>query len=141
LTISPQRHHLNLYFQTHPDQYINNDRVADFLRQLLGHLRGPLVAIWDGGSMHKGEPIRELLVDYPRLSLERLPPYAPELNPVEFLWNYLKYEKLANYAPRNVLDLDVAMHEHLDPLPHDLLQLDRFFRQSELPWPIETLPA
>jgi hypothetical protein len=31
--------------------------------------------VWDGGPMHKGEPIRQVLDDFPRLILEKLPPY------------------------------------------------------------------
>ena len=53
------------------------------MRQLLRHLRGKVIVIWDRGNMHRGDPIRQLLRDYPRLSIEELPPYAPDLNPVE----------------------------------------------------------
>lgn len=73
--------------------------MAEFLRELLRHLRGKVIVIWDNGSMHKGEAIRGVLRDFPRLSLERLPPYAPDLNPVEWLWSYLKYGEMANFAP------------------------------------------
>ena len=64
------------------------------------HLRGKVIVIWDDGPMHKGEPIREVLRQFPRLTLEPLPAYAPDLNPVEQLWNYLKYTELPNFAPR-----------------------------------------
>ena len=44
-----------------------------------------MIVVWDGGSFHRGEPFRELEeASAGRLILERLPPYAPELNPVEF---------------------------------------------------------
>ncbi len=36
---------------------------------------------------------------------EPLPAYAPELNPVEFVWNHTKYAKLANYIPEDIIDL------------------------------------
>ena len=64
---------------------------AAFLEAMLRELPGRFVVVWDGGTMHKGDPIRELEDHFAgRLSLERLPPYAPKLNPVEPLWSWLK---------------------------------------------------
>src|SRR5208282_394752 len=53
-TLSPAGRRQGLYFQTYPKEYINNVKVAAFLRQLLRHLRGNVIVIWDGGNMHKG---------------------------------------------------------------------------------------
>jgi transposase len=113
LSISPLRRRLALYWQTYPRSFVNAERSAQFLRGLLRRLRGAVVVVWDGGPMHKGEPIAQVLADFPRLSLERLPPYAPELNPVEYLWNHLKYGQLANFVPDNVFDLDAVLRQHL----------------------------
>ena len=45
-----------------------------------------MIVVWGGGSMHRGEPFRELEEAFAgRLILESSPPYAPELNPVEFV--------------------------------------------------------
>src|SRR6478672_8924763 len=41
-----------------------------------------------------------------RLCLESLPPWAPMLNPTEPLWGWLKYDRLCNYAPHDVAELD-----------------------------------
>jgi transposase len=113
LTVSPKRHRLGLYWRTFPRDYVNAQRAADFLRYLLRHLRGKVIVVWDGGPMHKGDPIREVLRRYPRLQLERLPPYAPDLNPVEYLWGHIKYGKLPNYLPADVLELDTTIHEKM----------------------------
>lgn len=60
-----------------------------------------------GGSIHKGDPFRDLEEVFAgRLILERLPPYAPELNPVEFVWNWLKCSRLNNFAPRDAAQLN-----------------------------------
>jgi len=54
--------------------------------------------------MHKGEPIDSLAAHFAdRLSLERLPPFAPMLNPAEPLWSWLKWERLSNFAALDVL--------------------------------------
>jgi len=74
----------------------------------LGRLarRGRWLVVWDGSPIHRCEPVRELLASRPlgrRLWLERLPGYAPELNPVEGLWQQLK-----NVELRNVVCLDLG---------------------------------
>ena len=75
LWLSPRRDHLGLFVQTLVNDYFNNSRSALFLEGLLQELSGPVVVVWDGGSMHKGDPIRELLArEAGRLWLERLPP-------------------------------------------------------------------
>jgi hypothetical protein len=51
--------------------------VAVFVRDLLRHLRGPVIVVWDNGAMHRGEPIRQPRADFSLLSIEYLPPYAP----------------------------------------------------------------
>ena len=58
--------------------------------------------------------IRELLARYPRLYLEPLPAYAPHLNPVEFIWSYLKYGRLANFVPKHLGQLDKTLQAHLE---------------------------
>ena len=56
---------------------------------LLTHLRGNVV-VWDRGGNHKGPVIRPFLARNRRLWLEMLPPWAPEWNPVEPVWSWLK---------------------------------------------------
>ena len=106
LSLSPNTHRPNLYFRTLPDGTFNSARVADFLRELLKHLRGNVRVVWDNGAMHKGDAMRQLREDFPRLALEWLPPYAPELNPVEQLWSHLKFGHCANLIPDDLQHLD-----------------------------------
>lgn len=134
LSLSPRRGRLGLYWRTYPREYVNNDRAAAFLRYVLGHLRGNVIVVWDGGTMHKGGPIAKVLEDYPRLSLERLPSYAPELNPVEFLWTHLKCGVLANFVPDTVLQLDAALRKHLQRAKRSPKRLRSFGDASKLPF-------
>jgi transposase len=133
LTISPRRRRLGLFFGTYPKAFVNQQRAADFLRRLLRHLRGPVIVVWDGGPMHKGDAIRAVQRDFPRLSLERLPPYTPELNPVEYLWNHLKYGVLSNFMPEDVLHLNGVLKQRLRRARASLPRLRSFFKQSGLP--------
>ena len=58
--LSPRRDHLGLYFHTLADGYFDNWYVTAFLEAMLRDLPGRFVVVWDGGPMHKGEPIRRL---------------------------------------------------------------------------------
>jgi putative transposase len=141
LSLSPIAHHLGLYFRTVADGYFNNVGVADFVRELLRHLRGKVIVVWDNGRMHKGDPIRQLLADYPRLSLAYLPPYAPDLNPVEQLWNYLKYGQLANYVPQHLQQLDDRVVEILVDAKFDPGRLQSCYNNTPLIDAIRTLDS
>lgn len=133
LTISPRRQRRGLYWRTFPGDFVNATRTAAFLRGLLRHLRGRVIVVWDGGPMHKGELIRQVLHDYPRLTLEKLPPYAPELNPVEYLWSHLKYSELPNFVPATVVHLNDAVRDRLAKTTCASTRLRGFFDHSPLP--------
>ncbi len=104
ISVSPLRSRLGLYYQLHVKKNINQSAVCDFLRHILRHLRGPVIVLWDNGKIHKGDPIRDLCCRSPRLRLELFPPYAPELNPDEGVWNLSK-GSLANGRPDSVIEL------------------------------------
>jgi len=128
-------HELGLYFRTYPKDYVNNVKAAGFLDGLLQEVPGPVVVLWDRGNMHKGDPIRDLKQKYPRLRTEFLPPYAPDLNPVELLWSYLKYGKLANFAPQDTAQLEQRLLDHLMYAQKTPRLLASFWHWSQLPLP------
>jgi transposase len=103
VSVSPQRQRVGLYLHLYRDN-LTQTEVARFLRDLLRHLRGPMILLWDGGSIHKGQEIQQILRCNPRLHCEKFPSYAPELNPDEFVWQHFK-SKLANGRPDNVDEL------------------------------------
>jgi transposase len=92
-----------LYFHCQ-DQAINSADVVAFLEHLLREVPGRLVIIWDGAPIHRSHTIREFLANGAarRLHVERLPAYAPELNPGEGLWQQLKGVEL-----RHVCGVDI----------------------------------
>jgi transposase len=85
------------FFQTQPGSYTDRTLIA-FLRDLKRHFsRQPVILIWDGLPAHKsGRMGRYLVQQRAWLRVERLPGYAPELNPVELVWGNLKRRELAN---------------------------------------------
>jgi transposase len=105
LSISPQRRRLGWCLEFHLDRSIRQEQVLQFLRHLLRHLRGRLTVIWDHLQAHQSRILRKWLRRCKRVRLEYLPGYAPELNPNEYGWAYLKGRPLANYCPADVNDL------------------------------------
>jgi hypothetical protein len=101
-----------LCFHLQPDSY-DTDSLIKVLEQLAGFYRGQrVVLVWDGLSAHWSYKMRAHL-DAQRdwLTVERLPAYAPELNPVEYLWASLKGVELANFAGDTVAEVaDQAHH-------------------------------
>jgi hypothetical protein len=135
LSVSPRAKRLGLYFATDPGRYYNAQGAAGFLRQLLRHLPGKVIVVWDNGPNHKGPAIRELLRRHPRLSVAWLPSYAPELNPVEWLWSYLKYGLLANFVPEDVYHLDDVVMDHLSDTKFEPGLLEAIWQGSKLSLP------
>jgi transposase len=68
-----------------------------FLQQLRAKYTGPLVVIWDNGPAHRGAAIRTYLAT-PDLNLRlvTLPPYSPDFNPDEAIWDWARQEVTAN---------------------------------------------
>lgn len=140
VSVSPSARRLGLYFSTLPDGFFTAEAVVKFLRDLLKHLRGKVVVVWDGGGNHKGPLIREFLRRNKRLRLERLPAYAPELNPVEAVWSWLKYGQLANYVPEGMTDLDDEIADRLIDLKCEPGLLRKVWEGSDLPFPQMRMP-
>ena len=95
------------------ERSLNGADVARFLRHLLAIIPDPLLVIWDGGPIHRGQPVKDLLAEVgrERLVVEQLPAYAPELNPEEGIWSYLKRVELRNTCCHNLPHLRDALRE------------------------------
>jgi transposase len=95
-----------LYFQTRPGAY-NDVGLIGFLEELRQHFRGERVLLlWDGLSSHRSRRMTSHLeTQRSWLQVERMPAYAPELNPAEGVWGYLKGGVLANRGDDTVEEL------------------------------------
>jgi len=92
-----------MFMQTQDHSYKGPD-VVRFLQLLTREIPGKLLVIWDGAPIHRCQVVKDFLAHggAKRIHLERLPAYAPELNPQEGVWNLLKRVEL-----KNVCCLDV----------------------------------
>jgi len=131
ISVSPQRQRLSLYCLFYSDN-IEQTEVCIFLRLLLRHLRGQVIVLLDNGPIHKGPIIDGLCAQVPRLHLEYFPPYAPELNPDEGVWAYLK-GKLANGRPNDIEELQSHLAEEVRRISKNYRILSGCIHQSELP--------
>jgi hypothetical protein len=86
-----------LYFHTHPGAYRDHSLI-EFIRELRPHFRGEqVVLLWNGLNSHWSQVMQAFLATQRSwLTVERMPAYAPELNPVEGVWSNLKGGPLAN---------------------------------------------
>ena len=132
LVVSPRRHRVRLFFRLHPHVAIKAPLIRDFLCQLSRHLPGRAIIIWDRLNTHRARVVTRYLASKPRLALEYLPPYAPELNPVEYVWGYLKGNPLANRPELDIDALIASTRHHTRCLQHKPRLLRSFLYSSSL---------
>lgn len=108
-----------LFLQVRHNAY-DADAVVAFLRVLLRKIPGKVLVIWDGSPIHRAQPIKDFLRRGAarRLWLEQLPGYAPDLNPDEGVWNYLKRVELANVCAPNLNSLQAELIRARERLRH-----------------------
>src|SRR5205823_13668543 len=113
----PRRDWLGLAFQTLVNGDFNSAEVAEFLAGAVPGLPGPVIAIWDRGPMHSGDPIRDVRgQSRGRREVEPVPAHRPGLMPVEQLWRWLKYDRLCNFTPRDARHLNEAVVQELEAI-------------------------
>ncbi|MFF0479152.1 transposase [Streptomyces sp. NPDC004284] len=98
-----------MYFHLKPGSY-DTAGLIEVLEQMKTFYCGErVVLVWDGLSAHGSRAMRAWVAGQDWFTLERLPAYAPELNPVELLWSSLQKRELANLAGNHLADVaDVA---------------------------------
>ena len=134
LTVSPVRRRIGLYARFQQDNF-KPVHVAPFLRQLLRHMPGPVILLWDRGQIHKGAVIDRVLRDNPRLQTEWFPKYAPELNPAEQVWNEFKGHT-ANSLPLDKQDIRNNLHANKRRVRRSQGKLRSLILASKLPSPL-----
>ena len=99
IAVSPDRKSVGFTYEMLEDNAnYKGQSVARFLRALRANLSGPLTLIWDKIPIHRGESVQELIEEAGWVS-EPFPLHAPELNPVDRVWGYVKYNRIPNFAP------------------------------------------
>lgn len=128
--ITPQGRLYTLVRQTP----LNGLHCVQFLEHLLHETAKRLLVIWDGSPIHRGPDVREFLAAGAarRIHLEKLPPYAPDLNPVEELWQQLKHVEMRNVVCRDLEELHLEFHLAIGRVRQKSHLLKSFFAAAGL---------
>ncbi len=132
LTVSPRRKRVGLYVSLLANRNVRTPQMLRYLKHLARHVRGPIVVIWDRLNVHRAGKIQTWATKIKRVKLVLLPPYAPELNPVERWWSLLKHHRLANFAPADVRALARAARRHTRRVSGSQRLLRSFIRGTAL---------
>lgn len=93
----------------------NATRLVEFLKHLKRHFPGQkVILLWDRLPGHKAALMEDYLASQRDwLTVEWLPAYAPDLNPVEFLWGHAKGGELANQEVEDVEEVIESLRREL----------------------------
>jgi transposase len=111
---------------------IRGPEVVRFLQHVLRYIPGKVLVIWDGAPIHHGQAVKSFLASggAERLQLEFLPGYAPDLNPDEGIWNYLKRVELRNRCCGTLCRLREALRLATARLRHKRSIIHSCFHQA-----------
>jgi transposase len=112
---------------------LNGLHTIEFLLHL-GRLAGDrLLVIWDGSPIHRRAEVDEFVAEAKgAVRVERLPAYAPDLNPVEWLWRHLKEVELRNLTCLDLDQLHLEFHLAMGRLRQKPRLMRSFFEGAEL---------
>jgi transposase len=112
---------------------IRTPQVLNFLYHLRRQIRGKLLVIWDGLTVHRSRKVREFLgKQHGNLILAALPAYAPELNPTEYIWGYWKNHAMANLCAKDFAHLTSMARRTLKRAQKRASLVRAFWKQAEL---------
>ena len=112
---------------------IKAPQLVEFLKALVATIKGKLLIIWDGLPAHRSRVVREYVESLDgRVALERLPGYAPELNPVEYLFGYAKQRELANLCKDTIAEVKRYATRRLKSIQRRPTLIRAFWKQAEL---------
>ena len=113
---------------------LNGVDSVHFLKHLLSQTHRKLLVIWDGSRIHRNDEVKSFLSNGAtrQIHLERLPAYAPDLNPDEGVWNHLKYVELRNTCCLDLNDLHHKLNLAVLRLRRKPLLVQSFFDQAGL---------
>jgi len=122
----------NFYFELHPGS-IRSPQVVEFLSHLKRHINKKFLVIWDRSKPHRSRLVKDFVAKQTgAIRIEYLPAYAPELNPVEYIWGYWKHHELANFCPKTFTELSYHAIRALKRMRRRPKLITAFWQQAEL---------
>ena len=140
------RHKVNLISAISPrgamkfmatEDSVNSAVFVEFLKRLIAKTEKPVFLILDNCSVHRSTEVQKFVKSTNgKLRIFFLPPYAPELNPDEHVWNYLKNHKIGRQTSTGQWDLYQRVIKIMRSLQKCPRKIQSFFRH---PWTKYTL--
>ena len=115
------------------EERMNAAVFVSFLGRLVSRQKRPIFLIVDGHSVHRSRQVSEYVQSLgKRLQLFILPPYSPQLNPDEWVWNWLKTHKLGRVIVKDRQQLRSTVQKYLRKLSQLKATLRGFFQDPQL---------
>lgn len=113
---------------------LNGLHNVAFLKHLLRQIPGRLLVVWDRSPIHRRRAVKDFLRSKPggAIHLEMLPPYAPDLNPIEWAWQHLKHVEMKNLVCLDIEELHQEFHLALGRLRQKPHLVNSFFEGAGL---------
>ena len=132
LAYEPDGSDAHLFFELRPGAY-NDESLIEFLTELHAVEPRNVLLIWDGLPSHRSRRMGDWITNQRHwLCVERLPGYAPELNPIESAWGNLKSAELANLCSDTIDEVATIAQGGLDRIASDAALCFGFLRHSGL---------
>lgn len=107
---------------------LNAESFVEFLRDFMKGQRRKVMLVVDGHPAHKAKLVKEYIAGLSgRLELHFLPPYAPDLNPDEFVWNYMKGTGVSKRPLKKNESLRKRVEQDLNAIHNDKVLVASFF--------------
>jgi len=133
VTISPKQKRPYFYYNLLSNNAnFRSDSVIQFVNKIQRRISGPITILWDAIPIHCSTPVNQYLEHDDQIVIEQFNSYAPELNPVDKVWLYLKFDCLPNYVPLTVDDPRIRLTDELDKLKNEQHVLASCVRRSGL---------
>jgi hypothetical protein len=132
LAFEPNGRDAHLFFELRPGAY-KDETLIEFLSHLRDEEQRAVLLIWDGLPSHRSRRMSDWIVSQRDwLSVERLPGYAPDLNPIENVWGNLKSQELANLCSTTIGEVADIAEDGLDRIGSDAALCFAFLHHSGL---------
>jgi len=142
MTISPERRHFGFCFDLSEDNVnFHGDTTVSFLEKVRRQIPGPITLLWDAIPVHLARPVQRYLHKHRTIVVELFPSRAPDLNPVDKIWFYVKFDCLPNYTPPNLSDLRLRVTEEFRRLQRRPDVLDSLFNLTKLTLDLNFVPS
>lgn len=133
IATTPKRRRTRMFFRLHPGKSVKSADCVAFLEQLKQNVKGPFIVVWDRLQAHRSRKVQKLVErENGRIEIVFFPPYAPDLNPIEYGWSHLKSKSMANFAPENEAALKEVAKNKLCEIRRQQRLLRSFIDHSHL---------